>query len=134
MNFSSKTRVADHPIMQGLPVNWLHSKDELYSKLRGPAQHLTVLATAFAAPDFKGTGHHEPMLMVISYGQGRIFHTTLGHGPQAMSDYGFQITLQRGAEWAATGAVTLPPPKPGQLSADKVVYHLPPTVEKMPVK
>ena len=121
--FLVETRVGDHPVMRGLPAKWLHSKDELYSKLRGPAQHLTVLATAFADPAQKGSGHNEPMLMVISYEKGRIFHTTLGHSPAAMVDVGFQATLQRGTEWAATGAVTLPPPAADQMPADKVGTH-----------
>jgi type 1 glutamine amidotransferase len=53
------------------------------------------------------------MLMAIHYGKGRVFHTALGHvGPKetppyaALSCTGFIVTLQRGAEWAATGAVT----------------------------
>jgi type 1 glutamine amidotransferase len=121
--FVVETRVSAHPIMQGLPAKWLHSKDELYSKLRGPAQNYTVLATAFADPAQKGSGHNEPMLMVISYEKGRIFHTTLGHGPAAMVDVGFQATLQRGTEWAATGAVTLPPPPADKMPADKVGTH-----------
>jgi type 1 glutamine amidotransferase len=44
--------------------------------------------------------------MVVSYGRGRIFHTTLGHDVNAMSSVDFVATFQRGAEWAATGVVT----------------------------
>lgn len=116
-------RVTDHPITKGLPAKWLHSKDELYSKLRGPAKNLTVLATSYADPAQKGTGHHEPILMVISYEKGRIFHTALGHNGSSMVDVGFQSTLQRGTEWAATGAVTLPAPAADQMPADKVGTH-----------
>lgn len=36
----------------------------------------------------------------------RVFHTTLGHSPEVMRCVGFIFTLQRGAEWAATGKVT----------------------------
>jgi type 1 glutamine amidotransferase len=35
-----------------------------------------------------------------------VFHTTLGHDVAAMQCVGFIATLQRGAEWAATGNVT----------------------------
>jgi type 1 glutamine amidotransferase len=35
-----------------------------------------------------------------------VFHTALGHGPEALSCVGFIVTLQRGTEWAATGKVT----------------------------
>ena len=65
-----------------------------------------VLATALSDPDTGGTGENEPMLMVLTYGRGRIFHTTLGHSPEAMACVGFIVTLQRGAEWVATGKVT----------------------------
>ena len=46
------------------------------------------------------------MLMVIEYGKGRVFHTTLGHAEPAMKCVGFQTTFARGVEWAATGKVT----------------------------
>jgi type 1 glutamine amidotransferase len=49
-----------------------------------------------------------------------VFHTTLGHFVDAVYGVGFQATLQRGTEWAATGKVTLPAPKAGVLSAEKV--------------
>lgn len=105
------TRAPDHEVMRDLPESWRHSKDELYDCLRGPARNLTVLATAYSAPDYGGTSEHEPMLMVINYGKGRVFHTTLGHSPEAMQCVGFATTLQRGAEWAATGNVTQPLPE-----------------------
>ncbi len=95
-----------HPITKGLPATWMHQGDELYAKLRGPGRSMTVLATAYSDPANAGSGRHEPMLMVLSFGKGRIFHTTLGHDVNGMSCAGFVTTLQRGTEWAATGAVT----------------------------
>ncbi len=97
-----------HPITRGIPTSWMQAEDELYAELRGPASNMAVLATAFSDKATGGTGEHEPMLMVIPFGKGRVFHTTLGHDAVAMSGAGFQITLQRGAEWAATGEVTQP--------------------------
>ncbi len=109
--FHVLTREADHPIMRGLPHKWLHTRDELYERLRGPAKNMQVLATAYAAPDKNGSGRDEPMLMTLEYGQGRVFHTTLGHADYSMQCVGFQITLLRGAEWTATGEVTIDVPE-----------------------
>ncbi|MBI3681216.1 MAG: ThuA domain-containing protein [Acidobacteria bacterium] len=104
--FQLTTRDLKHPIMLGLPEVWMHAKDELYDSLRGPAQNLHVVATAFSDPATGGTGEHEPALMTIAYGKGRVFHTILGHGVEAIECTGFIVTFQRGVEWAATGKVT----------------------------
>ncbi len=97
---------ARHPITRGLPGRFMHAGDELYAHLRGPGRNMTVLATAWSNPANAGSGRDEPMLMVLRYGKGRIFHTTLGHDLAAMSSVDFIVTLQRGAEWVATGRVT----------------------------
>ena len=104
------TRAPKHPIMDGLPPQWLHATDELYDFMRGPAQNATILATAFADPKFGGSGEQEAQLIVINYGKGRVFHIMIGHGPEAMKCVGFITLLQRGTEWAATGKVTQPVP------------------------
>jgi len=113
--FTINTRDPEHPIMKGLPASWLHAKDELYERLCGPAENMTILATAYAdveknSPPWnknvEGTGMHEPVLFTIDYGKGRVFHTILGHMDYSMECMGFMTTFQRGAEWAATGKVT----------------------------
>ena len=100
-------RNPDHPITQGLPRTWLHSKDELYQLLRGPANNMTILATAFADKKYKGTDRNEPIMMTIDYGKGRVYHTPMGHADYSCECVGFITTLIRGTEWAATGKVTL---------------------------
>jgi type 1 glutamine amidotransferase len=107
--FAITVRDADHPVTKGMPTEWMHARDELYDNLRGPIENIHLLATAIA-PQGKGTGVHEPMIFTISYGKGRVFHTPMGHDLTAMRCIGFLTTLQRGTEWAATGAVTLPIP------------------------
>jgi len=108
--FVIDTRMPGHPIMLGLPAQWLHAKDELYDRLRGPAENVSVLGSALSTPETGGSGEHEPLLMVVTFGQGRVFHTALGHnnGKDITSQrcVGFITTLQRGTEWAATGMVT----------------------------
>lgn len=109
--FLVRTRITDHPITRDLPAAWLHGTDELYSQLRGPSKNMEILATAFAdSAAGGGTMRDEPILMAITFGKGRIFHTTMGHadegGGPSMHCAGFIVTLQRGAEWAVTGDVT----------------------------
>ena len=104
--FPVTVRVADHPITRGMPEVWMTTADECYAMLRGPAESLTVLATGKDQSEGAPTDRHEPALMTITYGDGRIFHTTLGHDTESMEGIGFITSFLRGVEWAATGEVT----------------------------
>ena len=117
--FLVEASVPDHPILRGLPAKWMHAKDELYDSLRGPAENVTVLASALSDK----TNEQEPMLMVIPFGKGRVFHTALGHFTDAVNGLGFQVTFARGTEWAATGKVTLPAPPAAALSATQAAVR-----------
>lgn len=119
LQFQVTARDPQHPVLKGLPPVWMHAPDELYATLRGPGENMKVIATAHSEPSNHGTDHDEPMLMVIQYGKGRVFHTTMGHDVAALRCVGFTTTFQRGAEWAATGKVTQKVPADFP-SADKV--------------
>jgi len=80
---------------------WMKTKDELYCNLCGPAHNLEVQATALSRRSKK----NEPMIMTVTYGKGRVFHTTLGHDVEAMQCRGFYEIMQRGTEWTITGKV-----------------------------
>ena len=105
-----------HPITKGLPDNWLHAKDEMYDKMRGPSNIKDLLYSGQTDPNTGGSGREEPLVFTVDYGKARIFHIMLGHcGPTlednpAMQCTGFQTLLLRGAEWAATGKVSQPIP------------------------
>lgn len=100
-------RVATHPITKGMPEVWMTTKDECYAKLRGPAENMTILATGKDMSGKAPTDRHEPILMVLDYGKGRVFHTTLGHDDYSCEGVGFIISFIRGVEWAATGKVSI---------------------------
>lgn len=104
--FEVVIRDHDHPITKGMPATMMQAKDELYNRLRGPAKNMTVLATAFDDKKYNGTGRHEPIMMAITYKEGRVFHTTLGHGEPAYKSVVFKTSLVKGTEWAATGSVS----------------------------
>lgn len=108
--FSVVIRDADHPVTAGLPMEWLHAKDELYDRLRGPAVNMRLLATAWSDPATGGSGRHEPMIFTVAYDQGRVFHTPMGHADYSQECVGFISVLQRGTEWAATGEVNIAVP------------------------
>ena len=108
--FLIEVRDPDHPIMEGLPEQFRHCKDELYERLRGPAKNVKILATAYADPAKNGSGRHEPQIMVIDYGKGKIFHLALGHDAEQCKSVSFIVPFIRGTEWAATGFVTIPVP------------------------
>lgn len=134
--FALVVRDAEHPITKGLPKEFLHAKDELYERLRGPAINMHVLATAFASPKQKGSGRHEPTLMTIDYGKGRVFHSTLGHATYSCECVGFVTTFLRGTEWAATGEVTIEVPDDFP-TADKSAsreFKMAPATEEKPAE
>jgi type 1 glutamine amidotransferase len=122
----------DHPILAGLPAEWMHARDELYSSLRGPAENVEVLAHSFSLH----TEENEPVIMLIPYGDGMVFHLPLGHynddnepAGAAVRCVGFQTVLARGTEYVATGAVTIGVPAsfpgaeaPVVISPEEVVW------------
>lgn len=103
--FQVKITDTTHPITQGLES--FETTDELWHKMVAQPER-KVLATAFSAPDQRGSGKDEPMVMVTQFGKGRCFNLVLGHDVAAMGSSGFRTLLRRGTEWAATGKVTQP--------------------------
>lgn len=100
-----------HPVIKGLPDHWMHATDELYDLMRGPGNIKDLIYTAFADPEYNGSGRDEPLVFTVDYGKSRIFHIMIGHAGKTLQDNpamqctGFQVLLLRGCEWAATGKV-----------------------------
>ena len=83
----------DHPVTRGLGDFTV--TDEIYMSAWDPAIH--VLATATWAE------RKLPMAWTHKYGDGRVFYTTLGHGPSTFQNPAVQQLLTSGARWAAEG-------------------------------
>jgi uncharacterized protein len=119
-NFTVEIKDPNHPVTRGLRARLPQPNDELYANLKWqPEGAYHVLATAWddharyqgkAKQPTPGPGLHHPMLWTVQYGQGRVFVTALGHDVPAVRTPTFITTFTRGAEWAATGKVTLPAP------------------------
>jgi mono/diheme cytochrome c family protein/glucose/arabinose dehydrogenase/type 1 glutamine amidotransferase len=120
--FAVTVRAPGHPVMKGLPAVWMHGKDELYHDMRGPAQKLTILSSAFSDPAQRGTGKHEPITWEVEYGEGKAIVTSMGHFWKGQEEWdglhcvGFQTIVNRSCEYLATGEVTIPVPSefPGE--------------------
>jgi len=122
-SFTVDVKDREHPITKGLKLSFPQTNDELYANLRWqPTGSYHVLATAYddhalyqasrtdsrAPQPLEGAGANEPMLWTVDYGKGRVFVTALGHDVDQVQTPAFVTTFARGAEWAATGQVTLP--------------------------
>jgi type 1 glutamine amidotransferase len=125
-SFPVTVRDKNHPITKGLPKVWLTAPDELYAKMRGPAENMTILATGRDISPKAPTQRHEPVLLVIKYGKGRVFHTMLGHDEDGFECIGFITTFLRGTEWAASGRVTIPVPKNFPTETESTRYKFEP--------
>lgn len=124
----------DNPITKGMrEFIWTYN-DDMYTNMSvDPEAHIHVLATAhdasasydpkLAGPKYpvaaytpeklkamKGMDADHPQVWTADYGKGRVFSVTLGHDEVSLHFTPLQALILRGAEWAATGQVTLPLP------------------------
>lgn len=84
----------DHPVTKATAS--FETDDELYTCLKG-TRKIDVLANARS----KITGRDHPMAFAFSYGEGRVFHTPLGHDVKAIKNLGTARLIRRGCAWAA---------------------------------
>jgi len=91
-----------HPIMRDFPS--FDVTDELYTCLAGETP-ITLLATAVSKVDQKPY----PMAFVLPYGQGRVFHSPLGHDVRAFNTPAVGELFRRGTAWAVGLSPTAAP-------------------------
>ena len=107
------TRDPSNPITQGMPLHWMHAKDELYHGQRGPAADVHILLSAYSDPTKGGTGHDEPIVWWVPYGKGKVLTNVMGHVGELtpLECVGFQVVLLRSVEWLSTGECHTPLPE-----------------------
>lgn len=122
---------ARHPITEGLDPSWLVVQDDFFVPSSwGQDSPVEVLATVREGPENyeRMPAHIAPMYppervaalpnmdvdvpvaWTNRYGDGRVLVVSIGHGPDTIRRPNFVALLCRGAEWAATGEVTIAPP------------------------
>lgn len=89
--FTVNIQDRQHPTTQGLDD--FEVEDEIYMSAYDPYIH--ILASA----EWQKRAH--PMAWVKPYGQGRVFYTTLGHGPGTFARPAMQQLITQGVKWAA---------------------------------
>lgn len=92
--FTVRIANPNHPITLGLTD--FETDDELFIDLQGVSP-IEILAVARS----NKTNQDHPMAFALVHGQGRVFHTTLGHDVKALTTPGASELIRRGALWAA---------------------------------
>ena len=92
LTFTVHVEAGDHPITQG--VDDFEVEDEIYISAYEPT--LRILASA------EWQGRAFPMAWTKSFGQGRVFYTTLGHTSATFQRPAMQRLMSQGVRWAAT--------------------------------
>jgi type 1 glutamine amidotransferase len=112
-----------HPITEGMPEFVPHYADDLYVNLQwAPGADVEVLVRGWDNPlrytqvpeewhALPGMGEEHALVWTNTFGEGRVFASGIGHGPEAVSYPSFRGLFLRGAEWAATGQVSIPLPE-----------------------
>ena len=89
-----KKVLPNHPILKGMPDNWITPKDELYiiEKMWPSAQPL-------AKSKSERNGKEHAVAWTNQYGEAKIFGTTYGHSDATFDDPVFQKMIARGLLW-----------------------------------
>jgi type 1 glutamine amidotransferase len=103
-----------HPIMKGFPAVWTTGNEELYA-IEKVWPDTTPLAQAYALDNKKD----HAVIWTHTYGQGRVFGTTLAHHSHHMRDPVYLDMLTRGLLWACNKLDEEGKPKPGYAAEGK---------------
>ena len=89
-----KKVVPKHPILKGMPDNWITPKDELYI-----IEKMWPSAQALANSKSERDGKEHAVAWTNKYGKAKIFGTTYGHSDATFDDPVFQKMIALGMLW-----------------------------------
>jgi type 1 glutamine amidotransferase len=92
-----KRATNNHPILVGMPESWITPGDELYAH-EYVVEGVTPLLTAYSVE----TRSDHVVAWAHSYGEGRVFGTSLGHDRKTIETEPYKKLLGRGLAWAAS--------------------------------
>jgi uncharacterized protein len=82
----------------------------MYQRAGFPAPHHPVLIPEGKLEHMRGVNSLQPVAWTNTYGAGRVFACSLGHDIDTYRRINYLTMFVRGAEWAATGEITLDKP------------------------
>lgn len=85
----------DHPILKGLPETWEYERGELY-RVISEGERIVPLAVGISGEEKEHT-----VVWTNTYGEGRVFGTTIGHYNETMLEEEFQTLLKNAVLWVA---------------------------------
>jgi len=123
----------NHEITKGLAPTWSTPTDDFFVNLKEvPGANVTVVATVFDGVedyDFRKMQKHRihefegvdiaslpgintdvPVAWTNTYGKGRVFTISIGHGPDTIRRQPFVGMMCRAAEWVCSGEITIEAP------------------------
>ena len=83
-----------HPILKGMPDNWVTPKDELYI-----VDKVWPTAKPLATSKSERDGKDHAVAWTNEYGKAKVFGTTYGHSDATFDDPVFQKMVSRGLLW-----------------------------------
>ena len=95
-NYAVKLKKPKHPVLKGMPKNWVTPMDELYI-----IEKLWPSATALATSVSEKDGKEYPVVWVNDFEGTRVFGTTYGHSDDTFRDPVFINLLSQGFVWAS---------------------------------
>lgn len=90
-----KNLAPENPVMKGFPIEWLDKKDELY---KNEVLYPGFVALAKAYGEDTKKDHY--VIWTNTYGEAKVFGTTLGHNNSTMEDPIHLDLVTRGLLWA----------------------------------